>query len=249
MRGSASRNGIFTTPASGQRSARFTRLACVLVALLLGLAISYDSAYSSTPGKPIALTFDDGSHEYCTTQILDALDRIDGKATFFITGYRLESENNADILRRMAAAGHQIGNHRYTHKVHSPQMSDEDFKEELIKTNEAIRKVTGTTPTDFRFPWGDATLGKKKIVRELGMTTCGWNSSINDGGDYSTPSEEKTTIYLNRILKQARPHSVMLLHDAQNTHNSAAALGIALDQLTQQGYIFVTLDELQALRR
>jgi len=212
-------------------------------------SFSYDSTHSAAISKPIAFTFDDGPHEDCTAQILDSLDRVDGKATFFITGYRLEREEGAALARRIVEAGHQIGNHRYTHKIRSSEMTDEDFRAELIKTNEAIRKATGVTPTDFRFPWGDASRSKRKIVRELGMKAHGWGASIADGGDYSPLSEERTALYLQRITKKARPGRVMLLHDAQNTHNSAAAFDRALDELAQKGYTFVTLDNLKALKR
>ncbi|MCL2606001.1 MAG: polysaccharide deacetylase family protein [Coriobacteriia bacterium] len=198
--------------------------------------------------KPIAFTFDDGPHEYCTSQVLDSFDQVGGRATFFITGYRLERAEGAALLRRMTESDHQIGNHRYTHKVHSPQMSDEEFRAEIIKTNEAIAAITGTAPVDFRFPWGDADSAKRKIVSDLDMRMWGWDSNIADGGDYSPLSEDGINLYLDRIMKQVRPYSVMLFHDAENTHNSAAAIGIALEDLTAQGYDFVTLDGLEELK-
>jgi len=199
--------------------------------------------------KPVAFTFDDGPHEYCTLQILDSFDQVGGRATFFVTGYRLEYEEGAALLRRMAETGHQIGNHRYTHKIHSPEMSDEEFKAEVIKTNEAIAAITGTTPVDFRFPWGDADPAKRRIVRDLGMRIWGWDSNIADGGDYSPLSEEATALYLDRIMQKVRPYEVMLFHDAENTYNSAAAISIALEKLTEQGYDFVTLNGLEELKR
>ena len=96
--------------------------------------------------KVVALTFDDGPSKY-TAKILDVLKKYGASATFFLVGNKVDFYG--DILRRMLNEGSEIGNHSYDHK-RLTRLSKEDFQKEINKTQEAIKKLTGFTPTLFQ---------------------------------------------------------------------------------------------------
>ncbi len=90
--------------------------------------------------KKIALTFDDGPHPYYTEQLLKGLEERGAKASFFITGQNVEAY--PEIVKKIHEDGHLIGNHTYSH-TQLTSRNQEKFKEEIIKTNEVIKEVTG----------------------------------------------------------------------------------------------------------
>ena len=90
--------------------------------------------------KKVAISFDDGPHPTYTEQLLDGLKERGVKATFFVTGEH--AALHPDIIRRMSEEGHLIGNHTYTH-IQLNTSNREQFKEELIRTNEVISEITG----------------------------------------------------------------------------------------------------------
>ena len=101
--------------------------------------------------KRIALTFDDGPHPYYTQQLLDGLKEREVKVSFFVTGEH--ALLHPDIIERMAEEGHLIGNHTYSH-MQLNSSNREAFKEELLKTNEIITKITGKEVVYVRPPYG-----------------------------------------------------------------------------------------------
>lgn len=115
---------------------------------------------AGTPGKTpivtdkkiIALSFDDGP-DFDTPGMLDVLDKHNVKATFFIVGSNLEYKPMHEILKRTAEAGHELGNHSYSHPS-LRNYSDADFLAEISKTNNIIYEITGVTPVLFRPPSG-----------------------------------------------------------------------------------------------
>ena len=224
--------------------------ALLAAAFLVPLSRTQTSAISGTADRKIvALTFDDGPHELCTPIILDALAEADVQATFFVSGWRLQDPVNIPILQRTAAEGHQMGNHRYTHAEPSPTFSDEDFEAELRRTNELIYYYTGHTVKVYRHPWGKGLAHQDRIANDLGMTVYRWDSHIADGRDFSELNPEQTNMYVERLMNAVADGRIVLLHDARGNVNSAAAVGIALPLLIEEGYEFVTLEDFEELLR
>ena len=223
--------------------------ALLAAAFLVPLPRTWTAVLNGTADRNIvALTFDDGPHELCTPIILDALAEIDAKATFFVSGWRLQDPVNIPILQRTAAEGHQMGSHRYTHAEPSPTLSDEEFKVELLRTNELIYYYTGHTVKVYRHPWGKGLARQNRIAKDLGMTVYRWNSHIADGRDFSELNPEQTNMYVERLMDAISDGRIVLLHDARGNVNSAAAVGIALPIFVEKGYEFVTLERFEELR-
>ena len=117
----------------------------------------------------IALTFDDGPHPYYTAQLLDGLKEKGVRATFFVTGEH--AKLHPEVVRRMSDEGHCVGNHTYSH-MQLKESNKEEFKQELIKTNEIITGITGEEVLYVRPPYGT---WDKKLENELNMFPVLWN--------------------------------------------------------------------------
>ena len=113
------------------------------------------TANAVVDSKKIALTFDDGPHPYYTEQLLDGLKEREVRATFFVMGKNVEQY--PELVERMSEEGHLVGNHTYSHMQLS-QSNEDAFREELVKTNEMIEKLTGQEVQYVRPPYGPSTL-------------------------------------------------------------------------------------------
>ena len=125
-------------------------------------------AFKDEDSKKIALTFDDGPHPYYTEQLLKGLKERDAKATFFITGQNVEAY--PEIVREIYEDDHLIGNHTYSH-IQLTSSNAENFKKEIIKTNEVIKEVTGEDTIYVRPPYGS---WNKEFEKELNMFPVLW---------------------------------------------------------------------------
>lgn len=178
----------------------------------------------------IAITFDDGPHPVYTPKLLDGLEKRGIVATFFVTG-----ENAAqypDIIRRMNEDGHLIGNHTYTH-IQLTSANRDRFRAELVKTNETLKEITGKDVTFVRPPYGS---WDKSFETELNMFPVLWNIDPLDW------CSNNAGCVVRKVEKNAKESSIILLHDCYDT-SVKAALRI-VDDLTAQGYQFVTVDEI-----
>lgn len=117
----------------------------------------------------IALTFDDGPHEFYTEQVLDGLKQRGVHATFFIMGQN--AQEHPEIVKRMAEEGHLIGNHTY-HHVQLTDANAEEFEREIVSTNEVLEQITGTEINYIRPPFGS---WDKKYEDELDMFPVLWD--------------------------------------------------------------------------
>ena len=195
-------------------------------------------------GNRIALTFDDGPCSGYTEQILDILRRHEVKATFFVCGQNVE--RSPEILRRVQAEGHAIGNHSYSHPFPFFR-SRAFFAREIDLTQEAIEKVTGKRPKFFRPPFGARWLGLHPVLKARGLSLVNWSDT---GYDWKFDPER----ILHETLKTLRPGSIILLHDGRRTYPPARvdrsptvkALPAILDGAVKAGFTFVTLEELFA---
>lgn len=186
----------------------------------------------ANPGKVIALTFDDGPGPY-TAQLLDILDQHGAKATFFLIGSKVSAQ--ADVLRRMHARGHQLGNHSWSHPE-LPKLPVGQIAGEIDRTNDAIKQATGVTPTVMRPPYGAVNSAVLEQLRLRGMSSILWSVDTRDWAD------RNSEIVCSRAVAGAHPGAIILMHDIHQT--SVGATPCVLNALKQQGYSFVTVQGL-----
>lgn len=180
--------------------------------------------------KRIAITFDDGPHRLYTPKLLDGLKERGIHATFFLVGENIG--NNEALVKRMAEEGHLIGNHTFSH-VQLTKMKKEDACREVQQTNERICAVTGAPVLYIRPPYGS---WNDELQEEIPMTVTLWNLDSEDW------KSQNTGKIVELVESEAEEGSIILLHDIFDT-SVEAALRI-VDDLTAQGYTFVTVDEL-----
>ncbi|MBD5461843.1 MAG: polysaccharide deacetylase family protein [Lachnospiraceae bacterium] len=216
-------------------------LSCIIVLVLLAIIcliglLQQDRVpvmgrvFESKDSKKIALTFDDGPHPYYTEQLLKGLKERDVKVTFFITGKSAEAY--PEIVREIYEDGHLIGNHTYNHTQLSSR-NREKFKEEIIKTNEVIKEITGEDTIYIRPPYGS---WNKEFEKELNMFPVLWTIDPLDW------CSSNVSCIVNTVCSKAEENAIILMHDQYKT-TVTAALEI-VDQLQKEGYEFVTVDEL-----
>ncbi len=132
-----------------------------------------------SPSLPrVALTFDAGGGPGYVSKILDILGKHGVRSTFFITG--LWAEENPDALRQIVAAGHELGNHSYSHPSFTT-LSDSEIAQELDKTEAIVRGITGkSTKPFFRPPFGDRDDRVRETVARNGYVTVYWTLDSTD---------------------------------------------------------------------
>ena len=178
----------------------------------------------------IALTFDDGPHPYYTEQLLDGLKERGAKASFFVMGKQAEAY--PELVLRKHEEGHLVGNHTYSH-IQLGKNNRENFKEELVKTNELLTGITGEEPQYVRPPYGS---WDKSFETELMMIPVLWTI---DPMDWCSSDVDGI---VSKVTKKAQENAVILMHDEYKS-TVTAALEI-VDILQKQGYEFVTIDEI-----
>jgi peptidoglycan/xylan/chitin deacetylase (PgdA/CDA1 family) len=186
--------------------------------------------------KTIFLTFDDGPNEPYTSQILDVLSASQIKATFFVCGKNIEK--NPVVLQRIAAAGHAIGIHSYSHNL--SKVLKGDLIEEVKLTRDLIRRYTNIDTKLCRSPWGITRSKLKDQLSEQGYKLIEWDIMAFD---WWKPTPEYIA---KRVIKKAFSGAIILLHDGNgikkgNRANTVAALPIILKTLSEEGYIFASL--------
>lgn len=153
----------------------------------------------------VTLTFDDGPASPFTEQILDILRDRQVRATFFVCGQNVD--RHPDILRRICAEGHTLGNHTYSHPF--PYfLPRRRLAEEIDRTQQAIERVTGKRPAVFRPPYGARWFGLYSVVRGRGLKVVQWSDT-----GYDWKSDARATV--RAALEHLGPGSVILLHDGQ----------------------------------
>lgn len=180
--------------------------------------------------KKIALTFDDGPHYAYTKILLDGLKERGAVATFFVTGEH--AALHPDLVKRMHEEGHLVGNHTYSH-MQLRAGNHEEYKEELISTSELLEGIIGEEIIFVRPPYGS---WDKKFEEELNLIPVLWTV---DPLDWCSSSVE--CIVQNTIC-DVEENDIILMHDYYETSVSAA-LEI-VDKLSEEGFVFVTVEEL-----
>lgn len=219
----------------------------LFAALFTFLPSSVDAASSkyitkgNTNSKVVALTFDDGADGTNINKILSTLSEHNVKATFFLTGKGVEHHPQA--IKNIAAKGHQLGNHSYSHPDFT-KISATKMKSELSKTENIIKNTTGkTTKPIFRAPFGASNSAVLKAVGDAGYThTIQWDIDTVDWKGLS-----KTQV-LNKVVNNVQPGSIVLMHTGAGAPGTPAALPDMIKQLKAKGYKFVTVSEMLNLK-
>lgn len=200
---------------------------------------AYSSTYlgenitSITNKKVVALTFDDGPSSN-SKKIVNLLDELNIKATFFVLGCNVEKY--ADELKYINDHGNEIGNHSYSHPDFR-KLSLEQGLKEIEKTQAIVFKTIGRYPRIFRFPYG---LVNKQILNNIKLPTILWNADSLDWQCCDT----KTII--KRVEKEVKENGILLFHDFKNFNEEA--IRIIVNDLKKQGFEFVTISELLEFR-
>lgn len=190
-----------------------------------------------TTQKELYLTFDNGYENGFTAKILDTLKAKRVPAIFFVTGHYARGQ--PELLKRMVAEGHLIGNHSWSHPDMTT-LSDETIKSELDKVKEAVAQVTGQQEMKYLRPprgiFSDRTLG---VTKELGYTNVFWSIAYKD---WDVNKQRGMKYAYDNLVSQLHPGAVILLHAISK--DNTEALGAFIDEAHRQGYVFKSLEEL-----
>ncbi len=197
--------------------------------------------------KSIALTFDDGPSEG-SLALIDYLEEQQVKATFFQCGMNVR--RHPEIARRIYAAGHEIGNHTYSHARLCPRisrkpnlLSPESIYRELSQAQQAIRSETGVNPTLFRAPYGLRWVGLAEAQRSLNLLGVMWTVI---GHDWEWPAPRIAKL----VLRKSNPGGIICLHDGRDIQpkpdisQMLIAIREIIPALKAKGYFFETVSEL-----
>ncbi|MFB7590335.1 polysaccharide deacetylase family protein [Streptomyces sp. NPDC056169] len=208
-----------------------------IVAALTAAGRCFEHGSRDTPR--VALTFDDGPDPVHTRQVLDILDRYGARATFFCVGHHVAAL--PDLVRRIAAAGHEVGNHSWSHP-YLPDLTPEQLREQLDRTAEIVAKVTGEeAPTRFRPPYGALSPEVLAALEGYPTTLTMWDV---DTRDWARPGPERIAA---TVLESAGPGSVVLMHEgAGDRAQTVQALPAIVEGLLERGLELVTVGELAA---
>lgn len=199
----------------------------------------------------IAITFDDGPHNVRTKQIVDELNKYDYHATFFVVGNRIvsysEDPNGYDgreALKYAATNGNEIAIHGYTHQKYYDSCSDADYRDELSKTENAIKAVLPNAEVHLMRPIGGAISPER--VKKCPYSVILWDIDSEDwrykGADTEEEEKENINTIVGNVMSQVHEGGIILMHDLYG--NTYEATKIILQQLHEKGYNVVSVSEL-----
>ncbi|MDW7674259.1 MAG: polysaccharide deacetylase family protein [Bacillota bacterium] len=223
----------------------------ILILIVIGIAIAGHKISSSrsfqffggivnkieTQEKVVALTFDDGPSSK-TDEILAILEQLEVKGTFFVTGRELEQRMEEG--KKIVAAGHELGNHTYTHKrmvFKSPSF----IREELEFTDRLIREAGFQGDIHFRPPNGKKLVELPYILKQSNKRTIMWDLEPDSYPEIASSSDA----IINHVVENVRPGSIILLHIMYDSRSeSLASIEGIVTKLRAEGYSFKTVSEL-----
>lgn len=199
----------------------------------------YQAAYIGNVGeKVLYLTFDAGYENGCTAKILDTLKEKQVPAAFFLVGNYIRQ--NPDLVRRMVAEGHTVGNHTMHHYDMSRLSDKAAFSKELTDLEALYKETVGQElPKFYRPPQGIYSEENLKMAQELGYKTLFWSLAYVDWNNDAQPTKEAA---FAKLLPRTHNGAVVLLHSTSKTN--AEILGELIDKWKAMGYRFGTLEEL-----
>ena len=184
------------------------------------------------PSKPmVALTFDDGPDVQVDGVLMDELEKVNGRATFFVVGQRVEKF--PEDIKNTVERGHEIGNHSYDHDIHLSSKGQDYIRNEFDKTDDAVEKAAGVRPALVRLPGGNISNEVKAVVKKPLIF---WSI---DTEDWRSRDAVKTQ---NSILSQVKDGDIVLMHALYLS--TAQACKTVIPELHARGYQLVTVSEL-----
>lgn len=192
--------------------------------------------------KNVYLTFDDGPTPGVTEELLDILKKYNVKATFFVVGKEIKGREQ--ILKRIHDEGHSIGLHTYSHNFRKIYSNEDTFIEEILKTSEVIKKVTGCSPNIIRFPGGSSKhLSKKMLIKlhDHNLKVYDWNVSIEDGVNPNLSASR----LINKATKCKTDYSriILLMHCNSKNKNTVKALPEIIEHYKALEYNILPITE------
>lgn len=183
--------------------------------------------------RAVAITFDDGPHEKLTPPLLDLLDTLGVKASFFLVGSM--AEKNPELVRTIRSRGHTVANHSHTHRS-CLSLSGEELEVDIRECSAVLEGITSSPVRFFRPPGGKFDRKTVDSVRKNGMKLVLWDINSRDYTGVS-PS-----FIADRVVRKAVPGSILLFHSGVKA--TIDALPEIVSRLRKNGFEFVTLDEM-----
>ena len=225
-----------------QRFASIVLSLLFLLRLLMLSSVAEVKVYRSveTEKKQIAITFDDGPHPVLTPRILEILAKYNIPATFFMVGQNVL--NYPDAARAVIEAGHEVGNHTFTHP-HLAGLNEHAIMDEIGKCEDALEELCEYRPHLLRTPQGALTPSLERCLLDDDYILVLWSLDTRDWENKSTAHVVRT------VLEKVQAGDIILMHDFIG-HNSKTpeALEKIIPVLLSQGYEFVSVSELLGLR-
>ena len=188
----------------------------------------------------VALTFDDGPAPEAVSELLPLLDGYGVKATFFVTG--AEIERHPEAAAALVAAGHELGNHSYSHP-RMVFMGQADIASEIERTDELIRGSGQAGDIHFRPPYGVKALSLPYFLQKTGRRTIMWSLEPDSGRRIDSSSDTMS----RHVIAEAKPGDIILLHVMyKSRRTSLEAVPGIIEGLHARGFRFVTVSELLA---
>lgn len=199
----------------------------------------YDAYYvGNADEKTLYLTFDCGYENGNTPAILDALQKHNAPATFFVVGHYLSSA--PELVKRMVAEGHTVGNHTYHHPDVSKIADPAAFQKELDDVANLFQEMTGKQIAPYyRPPQGKYAAQNLQMAKDLGYATFFWSVAYVDWNVDAQPTQEEA---LKKLIGRTHPGGIVLLHNTSKTNGEI--LDTLLTQWEQMGYRFGKLEEI-----
>ncbi len=222
-----------------------------LVTIGLGVFLLFMAPYSQIFGRYpfrgrtaqplVALTFDDGPNEPYTSAILDYLDTVKVRATFFHVGQC--AQRHPETVKRIAASGHVIGNHSLSHRF-STYLRPNGFEREVTQTQAILRDLIGHTPALARTPWLWRQPALLHMLRRNGLRPVA--GAFCHALEVFQPDGQRMA---RRAVAKTRPGTILIFHDGFDARGgdrsqTVHAVRFTTEALLAKGFRFVTVDEL-----
>lgn len=215
-------------------------LLAVLLVYFLGIILICGNFYTTvickakTKDKVLSLSFDDGPDEHITPQVLDILKENNISACFFIVGEK--AEKNPELIKRIHAEGHLIGNHSYRHGFWFDMKCKSGMIKEMQNTDQVIKKIIAKDLNLFRPPYGITNPPLARAIKKQDYKVIGWNIR---SFDKSNKSVERIVKCVSRKFKAG---SIILLHD--DNKNIVEILKGIIDEAQKKSFTFAPLDKM-----
>ena len=181
----------------------------------------------------VALSFDDGPNNITTPQMLDVLEAFDAPASFFVIGQYI-NDSTAGQMKRAVSLGCEIQNHSYTHSFMS-ELTPEEVKSEIERTDALIEKYVGVRPWLFRPPYINHNQSMHEVIGHTFICGLGCEDWV---------PERTAQMRYDDIMANVKNGDVILLHDFEGNDNTVEALRKLIPALREKGFTLVTVTQL-----